>query len=436
MDEPFIAPVTPESITAFTDQLGVNEAEHAYFGWIAEVGLRSPLPPRFTCHADDDSGFLYYVDHDKQVSTWENPLVPHLRRIVEIGRTFLKQPTEGFFEEQKGILWHQHKHALSGWHGPFVDGEGRQYFVNAVEEVSSWQDPRVDAQYIFELESGLLASLEEILPQPHAGWAGHTWKTDNGADVLTLDGNNNFNNTFSSKASTGRLTSGWRRAGGSPTLQTFGETINLKTIAELSAKKNHISTLEEMGAAAKRAIAIRQEEDEIQRLAFARRVEERKKRRNQKGNVLERPPQLPPPPQLTASASPVPTGSGPPSPEHVAKNALRAKPMPMFLDDETCQETDIQPPPSIEFLSTGISVDGAGMNMLEKMPKPPALPPSPLAGSRPHLLPELGFSKSRCVSGGFRGSVFAKVDLGSCPDDQEHFAHRSPLKEGIECGGS
>lgn len=28
----------------------------------------------------EESGFIYYIDHDRQTSTWENPLVPHLRR--------------------------------------------------------------------------------------------------------------------------------------------------------------------------------------------------------------------------------------------------------------------------------------------------------------------------------------------------------------------
>jgi len=42
-------------------------------------------------------GFVYYVDHDRQASSWENPLVPYLRRLVEIGRAYLKTRTEEFF---------------------------------------------------------------------------------------------------------------------------------------------------------------------------------------------------------------------------------------------------------------------------------------------------------------------------------------------------
>eukprot|EP00913_Durusdinium_trenchii_P025807 g24221.t1 len=166
--------------------------EEDEFGWIAEVGIQSPLPPRWTAHSDSSSGFVYYVDHDRQVSSWENPLVPCLRRIVEIGRNYLKCYSAGYFEEQKGILWHQHKQELDKWHGPFMDDSGRQYFVNSEDGISSWQDPRIDAQYIFELESGLLTSLEEILPparpdtpnfEPKDGEDGRQWKTAEGAET-------------------------------------------------------------------------------------------------------------------------------------------------------------------------------------------------------------------------------------------------------------
>ena len=116
------------------------------------------------------------------------------------GRNYLKCYTAGYFEEQKGILWHQHKQELDKWHGPFMDDAGRQsgaltrvlrkvvwceqltrvqavsstsgscsdfslqkpwlyqpfsqqmqcaghrYFVNSEDGISSWQDPRIDAQ--------------------------------------------------------------------------------------------------------------------------------------------------------------------------------------------------------------------------------------------------------------------------------------------------
>ena len=42
------------------------------------------------------------------------------------GRNYLKSYSAGYFEEQKGILWHQHKQELDKWHGPFMDDSGRQ----------------------------------------------------------------------------------------------------------------------------------------------------------------------------------------------------------------------------------------------------------------------------------------------------------------------
>jgi len=86
-----------DAIAAFAKQLGIHPDEDAEFGWLAEVGLQSPLPPRWTSHADATTGFVYYVDHDRQASSWENPLVPYLRRLVEIGRAYLKTRTEEFF---------------------------------------------------------------------------------------------------------------------------------------------------------------------------------------------------------------------------------------------------------------------------------------------------------------------------------------------------
>jgi len=52
---------------------------------------------------------------------------------------------------------------LQLWHGPFQSGVGYPYFVNA-EGCSSWEDPRVDAQMVFELQAGILMKVAEISP--------------------------------------------------------------------------------------------------------------------------------------------------------------------------------------------------------------------------------------------------------------------------------
>lgn len=146
-------------------QLGMHPAEQMKFGWIAEYGMKEEaLPPRWTLHVDPSSGHVYYVDRDSQKSSWENPLAPTLLRVLEVGRRFLQQPTDNFFEERKKELWHEHRLEIQRWCGPFKDGKGRPYFANTTTGVSSWRDPREETQYMFEMQSALLTTLQELLP--------------------------------------------------------------------------------------------------------------------------------------------------------------------------------------------------------------------------------------------------------------------------------
>jgi hypothetical protein len=206
---------------------------------------------------------MYYIDHDRQISSWENPLVPHLRRVVEIGRGYLQKRSGNYFEEQKAILWHQHKQDLDCWHGPFADAEGRSYFVNAALNISSWNDPRVDAQYIFELEGGLLATFSEILPAPtdtdNLSADDQPWKATNGAEVLSVE------EEASPKIK--------RRLGRSL-------TESMKKWTKHNKKDEHKSILEEMAHRATLARNALKDEEEGQRLQFSRKVERRRQRRS------------------------------------------------------------------------------------------------------------------------------------------------------------
>eukprot|EP00913_Durusdinium_trenchii_P014912 g13986.t1 len=113
-------------------------------------------------HVEPQTGRLYYVNSEDGSSSWENPLTEScLRPVIDIGRGYLQAPSDGYFEEQKMALWAAHKHNLEGWHGPHVDEDGREYYANSELNVSSWQDPREETQFIFELQSGLLDALEE-----------------------------------------------------------------------------------------------------------------------------------------------------------------------------------------------------------------------------------------------------------------------------------
>lgn len=373
-----------EALVAFKQQLGIHHTEDDEFGWIAEVGLQSPLPPRWTAHTDTASGYVYYIDHDRQASSWENPLVPFLRRIVEIGRTYLQKPTEGFFEEQKGLLWHQHKHELDCWHGPFTDDEGRQYYVNSTAGVSSWQDPRIDAQYIFELESGLISSLEEVLPPPVPDTPGFgpendPWRTSDGAEVLTLDGAGGVR-----PGSSACRTLKGDAARGSSRKRTNFENLALKT-----AQQECRSTLERMGTAASRILGIQRDEEEAQRLQFSQKVKARQQRvrsktpggrpRTGEGFHLPGAVEDPVSPATPARRAPAPLDLTESqdfgrTPQRVLGKVL----------DERAQRGPPPPPPHAQERSKE-----SGHSPGTAMFSPPASLPSPNTGMRPVLGPEV-----------------------------------------------
>lgn len=371
--------LSAERIEAFEQQLGIAPQERDDFGWIAEVGLQSPLPPRWTSHTDDGTGYVYYVDHDRQVSSWENPLVPYLRRVVEVGRRYLQDPYASYFDDQKGVLWHEHKCDLDCWNGPFTS-EGGQYYVNAVGGLSSWQDPRIDAQYIFELESGLLTSLQEVLPPadpdtPGFGdfppqQDGSTWRTDGGAEVLTLDGS--------------RPGSSFQR--GRSQSQVF-TGLALKT-----ARQEHKSALETLGAFADKLHDYGQDDIEVQKLQLERKVEQRRQRRlAAKAKSASRGPiwqdGRPKPPQLGAE-SPAPW---PPEP---------LLPPPPPPEGATAQST--QPHSNSDDIG------------------PPMQAPSPSNGKKPSLAPELEHRLEAALHGKNRASnvqsAFPSFELSTPAD--------------------
>lgn len=184
-------------VMELASQLGLDTGELEHFAWIAEYGLQDDvLPVRWTRLQDALSGSTYYIDSETQISTWEHPLLPTFRRIVDCGRLYLLQPSEDFFEDQKVILWQQLKSDLDCWYGPHESPDGRLYYANSQTGESSWSDPRVETQWIFELESGLIDALQEMLPTvselriPGFGCQdlpGEYRRTDSGAEVLSLE---------------------------------------------------------------------------------------------------------------------------------------------------------------------------------------------------------------------------------------------------------
>uniref|UniRef100_A0A7S4S6R2 WW domain-containing protein n=1 Tax=Alexandrium monilatum TaxID=311494 RepID=A0A7S4S6R2_9DINO len=221
-------------------EMGIQPSEEERFAWIAEYGLRGDvLPPRWTSHTEPTSGRTYYVDSVSEETTWKNPLLPSLLRVLEAGRLYLQQPTDNFFEEQKVLLWHEHKEDLESWHGPLGDGDGQAYFVNSGSGESSRLDPRAETQHVYELEVSLLEGLESVLRQP-----GEAARTAAGA--------------------------------GDPPLADSLCRGALRDRARHSADLDREGALRRMGSAAGWLRAAREEEAEAQRLQLSRKLRERR----------------------------------------------------------------------------------------------------------------------------------------------------------------
>ncbi|CAD7924311.1 unnamed protein product [Amoebophrya sp. A120] len=144
------------------EELGIDVEYEKPLVWVVKIGLQSPLPPRWSEHLTDDLE-KYFVDGDTQQSQWESPLLPYIRQVVDIGRLYMENPYQHVINEQMTLLWQQFRDSLGEWHGPYV-AEGRQYFVNQALGVSSWEDPRVEAQYLCELQSALIQKLQTAIP--------------------------------------------------------------------------------------------------------------------------------------------------------------------------------------------------------------------------------------------------------------------------------
>lgn len=272
-----VASNTEDAVTAFARQLGIQPSEDAELGWIAENGLQAELPPRWTSCSDPNTGYTYFVDEDTQNSSWDHPLLAPLQRVVQLGRCYLQGPSENFFEGYKDMLWQEHKDQLDSWHGPFSDFAGRTYFVNTGTGVASGRDPRVEAQYLYELESAFLDTMAEVLPPPMPDtpgkhWRGEMWRTADGAEVLNLEGRAEPN----SRPSTDGARPSSRRA------------LTPRTPRDLG-KVDHRSTFKEMCTAASMIGNILREEEEVQKIRLAKKFEARRRRKVLSAELHKRP---------------------------------------------------------------------------------------------------------------------------------------------------
>ena len=85
-----------------------------------------PLPAgweaRRTTNADGDEGRVYFVDHNKRETSWDDP------------RLGLDQKREDDLNENGGLP--------KGWEVKWNE-KGRKYFVDHNERTTTWIDPRV-----------------------------------------------------------------------------------------------------------------------------------------------------------------------------------------------------------------------------------------------------------------------------------------------------
>jgi hypothetical protein len=66
--------ISPRQVVVeYAVYLGIDVHAEGHLLWIAEEGLRAPLPPGFSEHADAD-GTPYFVDAATGASSWEHPL--------------------------------------------------------------------------------------------------------------------------------------------------------------------------------------------------------------------------------------------------------------------------------------------------------------------------------------------------------------------------
>lgn len=82
---------SPE-VEQLIQELGIDPEYERPLVWIIEVGLQSPLPPKYEVSVDGETGFTYYIDNDTQQSQWENPLLPYIMQVIDIARMYIENP--------------------------------------------------------------------------------------------------------------------------------------------------------------------------------------------------------------------------------------------------------------------------------------------------------------------------------------------------------
>eukprot|EP00927_Polykrikos_kofoidii_P073042 TRINITY_DN69114_c0_g1_i1.p1 TRINITY_DN69114_c0_g1~~TRINITY_DN69114_c0_g1_i1.p1 ORF type:complete len:569 (-),score=129.11 TRINITY_DN69114_c0_g1_i1:428-2134(-) len=259
-----------DPVEVLLQEIGVEPEEDVQFGWIAEYALQpEALPARWSMNTDPASGRVYYTHADNQTSVWEHPLAGVLRAVIDMGRLYLRDPTDNYFEDQKKALWDHHEADLKAWHGPITDEEGRACYVNSASGALSYQDPRQDTQHLYDLESTLLDAFEETLvpygdPEDLPAFGREAgdkpFRTQTGAEVLTFD-----SSSVGSPAS--------------PTPPSRGGLRTPRTPRVEHDASKHKSAYESMFKSSEYVDFVYKDEEEAQYLRMRRKVRERQNRK-------------------------------------------------------------------------------------------------------------------------------------------------------------
>jgi hypothetical protein len=342
--------------------------------------------------------------------------VPYLTQVIDIGRTYLVEGYAGFFQEQIGLLWSNLKEDLDHWHGPFNTPEGRPYYVNSVTNLSSWEDPRIDAQYIFELQNSLLNSLEQLLPPPtkvpRFGCDSPTAKgrgniprpwLDQGAEIFTLDDGN----PGDERPDTGA----YARSQTPPRSGARRMTASQRLIEEVSPKQ-HLAELQDamsdIGTRQKLIEDSIQDQEEVQRLRLRHRVEQRRQRQR--------------------SQTPTPSrGSAPSSAPQSPSNGKKFRPPPLLSDANGDA-------PSGDKNLAGGQISRLQLPTADPgVPNPPPLPGEGEVGQyfapipSPKGIRTPGGDRSRMAAGGWMSPKLKKMTGKELtPEDKYHVQERNP----------
>jgi WW domain len=149
---------------SFLVQLSIEPLYDSDILFIPVLAWQQSLPPRWKVLLDSSCNEYYYVNSDEGVSQWDHPFLPYIRQLIQIARLLRPLPDfpPSMLESIRNQLKSELDAELVSWLGPFPTETNQTYYVNSNKNSSSWEDPRVDADLIFDLQVKILCELARI----------------------------------------------------------------------------------------------------------------------------------------------------------------------------------------------------------------------------------------------------------------------------------